>query len=396
MLPYVKMQKNNNLESIRGIACLLVIITHLSELHPSLAAMHLNLISNWGTEAVIVFFILSGLVINSSQTNNRKTRSKFLSNRIIRLFPQFMIGVILAILSIMYLGFPFPSLREIVLNSLMLSTLQGFLVKNLYTNAPLWSLTFEMFFYAIFALSIGKNEKRIIYFWFFYSIIALPFYYLDLANGLLMHIIAMFSFSSIWLIGYFVYEFKDKFWVGRFSAIFSLGMLPLVSRLQITDQFYDPVKFLLFAIVSIPFFRFCLDQEQTGKKINQLIVIPTYGVLIFMIFLYSDSRFVSKVLYIALPLIILSIDRSLILFSASGVIKAWFKQITVILGKYSYSLYIIHYPVFFVMAALIPHWLPFIILSCALVGLVSWWLENIYQQGINRYYHQSSSISQLG
>jgi len=70
------------LEFIRGAAAIVVLLYHFIELHPAGNGPKHYYLSNWGTDAVIIFFILSGIVINISQTNNPKTKIDFISNRL--------------------------------------------------------------------------------------------------------------------------------------------------------------------------------------------------------------------------------------------------------------------------------------------------------------------------
>jgi peptidoglycan/LPS O-acetylase OafA/YrhL len=70
--------KNNKLELIRGLASLMVFFCHSAI---NFETLHrngtYNLLVNWGTESVIVFFILSGIVICISYDNNPKTANEF-------------------------------------------------------------------------------------------------------------------------------------------------------------------------------------------------------------------------------------------------------------------------------------------------------------------------------
>src|ERR1700733_13505016 len=93
------------LELVRGAAAILVLITHLTMLHPKLQSPGLNIIANWGTESVMIFFILSGIVINISQTRIGRSGGAFIGNRLLRLYPQFLVGLFLGLLVIGILKF---------------------------------------------------------------------------------------------------------------------------------------------------------------------------------------------------------------------------------------------------------------------------------------------------
>ncbi len=376
------MKKNYYLEFVRGSAALLVLITHFVILHPVLNKMGLNLFANWGTESVMIFFILSGLVIGLSQHKNPKSRNVFLLNRIVRLFPQFIIGILLAIGAFILLQKQIPIFKTIVGNIFMLSTLQGYLFETFITNSPIWSLTFEMFFYFIFACSISKYHVTFIFAWFVISLISIPLYFLKLDNFLLQHILAMLSFSSIWLLGYFIYRYRSIFTVNIYTAIFSISLLPLVSRLHFSNEIYDPFKFFIFAIISIPFFQYCIQERRLGKEIKFIYIFTVYIVLLFLLAYLSNARLYSKVLYAALPIISILFYKGLQYLGFSNTLKSMINQFGSTMGKYSFSIYIIHFPILFVLATWVTNPILFLTLSLFIVGIFAFILENYFQKNI--------------
>jgi peptidoglycan/LPS O-acetylase OafA/YrhL len=380
--------KNIRLELIRGIASLLVFITHVVLLNPQHKQYsELNIIANWGTESVIIFFILSGIVINMSQTNKTKPPGDFLFNRFIRLFPQFSIGVLLALLMV-HLYLPTPiSFRDGVLNLAMLSTLQGYIVPSLATNTPLWSLTFEMSFYILFSILLLIRSQVVMFIWCCIALISIGLYLYFGPVNLPGHIIAVLSFSSIWLTGYFIYELRNKIFCTSRMAFLSLGLLPLISRLQFSEQYYDPFKYLIFALVSIPFFSYCISGPRKVAKFAEL----AYMILVFImsvgaILLFSTSRLGAKSFYIVLPLIFLLLRQILNKARSAAflVVKSKVKSFAIVSGKYSYSIYIIHYPLLFWIGHWTDNLLIYVALSLTMTFLFSYFLENYYQKNVNR------------
>ncbi len=79
-----KKSKNLNLEVIRGLAASLVLIGHMLSSFPELNAKKnhfTNAIGNWGTESVIIFFILSGIVMNASMQRRERSMKRFILER---------------------------------------------------------------------------------------------------------------------------------------------------------------------------------------------------------------------------------------------------------------------------------------------------------------------------
>src|ERR1700712_2623409 len=107
------------LEFLRGAAAIIVLLYHCIEMHPQGKGPKHFYFSNWGTDAVIIFFILSGIVINISQSRNPKSPSEFISNRLLRLYPQLITGLLLG-LAVLYITYSaIPSLWTIAGNFLM-------------------------------------------------------------------------------------------------------------------------------------------------------------------------------------------------------------------------------------------------------------------------------------
>src|SRR4051812_34440358 len=87
--------KNYKLELVRGTAAFFVFLNHLLGNQPILqqrGGLLLNFFGNWGVEAVMIFFMLSGIVINMSQSFNPKNASSFIRNRLLRVYPLCFAG----------------------------------------------------------------------------------------------------------------------------------------------------------------------------------------------------------------------------------------------------------------------------------------------------------------
>ncbi|HEX4849876.1 MAG TPA: acyltransferase family protein, partial [Puia sp.] len=208
------------LEFVRGMAAIIVVVFHLTKLCAENSSSHIYL-SNWGRDAVFIFFILSGCVINMSQALHPKPRWTFFRNRLLRLYPEFIIGVFLGLLVLHLLKQSVPSAGNILGNLFMLSTLDGFILKPIESNSPIWSLSYEMFFYLMFAFAIGRNQKKIIFCWLLISLVAIRLYFVSLHNNLADNLISLLAYSSIWLVGYYVYEYRNHFYADIYGAIIS-------------------------------------------------------------------------------------------------------------------------------------------------------------------------------
>lgn len=384
--------KNWKLESVRGAAAFLVLIGHLVLIRPSLSNHFLmSFFGSWGTESVMIFFILSGSVINISFSKSPTTRVIFFLNRIKRIYPQYLIGVALAI-SVSYLQIvDYPSAQDFFGNLLFLGTFQNYICPVLEGNPVLWSLTYEMFFYLFFALSIGVYQRKVIFVWFIFSIFSSVLYYFTW-QSVLSHLIAMFAFSSIWLIGYFLQSFivlfqKPNVWV----ALFFLSMLPGFSRLNITEIYYCVIKYLLFSVAAVPFFLYLLktNEIETKEKFriynNHWFLFAILLCFILIVFQLSDSLFQNKLLYTGFPILVIlfkiiasniSIPHAVCYFN----IEKIFRKASNWLGKLSFSIYIIHFPILLLLNKYIASTPIFVVVGILVVITISFLLEEYFQR----------------
>ena len=218
---------------------MLVVINHLIALHPALQAIpHINML-NWGTESVMLFFVLSGVVINLSLDRRPVTPLQFLRNRLLRLYPQFLVGIALALVAMFLTGTVLPTGQALVGNLLMLGTLQGYVASVVSTNNPLWSLAFEMAFYLTFGLCLCRWRPRLMQGWALLALGSMALYYTDTGHGWLNHVVAIFAFSTLWLVGYFLYQYRHSVTFTPALRVLSLGLLPLASRVHFADTYYD-------------------------------------------------------------------------------------------------------------------------------------------------------------
>ncbi|HLX91868.1 MAG TPA: acyltransferase [Puia sp.] len=377
-------KKQLYLEFIRGTVAILVFIAHTIELLPPISDNPTHfMIENIGTDSVMIFFLLSGCVINISQTARPKSMSQFFVNRVIRLYPQFFIGICSAFIVILLLGMPRPSLPTLAGNFLMISTIQGYIVTCLRTILPVWTLTFEMAFYLIFILCIGGNTRKKMWWWLLIALVALPFFYSNIITDFQRQFIFILSFSTIWIIGYMIYEFRRYYYANAYVSILTFGMLPIISRLHLFNLPYDPINYIVFALFAAPFFRLCLREKAEGFRIRMIYVLPLYVGLTILLFLkHDETKFFSRVAYSALPAVLVT---GYFLIKRLG-LQEWFaervQRVGAITGKYSYSLYIIHYPILYYLGSIIQDTKIYIVASLLTVAGVCYFLESVLQPAV--------------
>ncbi len=162
------------LDVLRVFATLLVVLSHLA--YPRFTGTSYGFLRDWnvGSDAVIVFFVMSGCVI-AYAADRDGTAARFAFNRVTRLMSVMIPALILTLAFDRFgarldadaypNGFyqPLP-IWEFLLRGLSFSNeWQAFDRVRLGSNGPLWSLSYEAAYYAIFGIALfTKGVARIV------------------------------------------------------------------------------------------------------------------------------------------------------------------------------------------------------------------------------------------
>ncbi|WP_226646146.1 acyltransferase family protein [Microbulbifer variabilis] len=151
-----------NLDALRGLAAILVVWQHSSEVfirNPGVAQHGTELTEfisqlDFGRIGVICFFLISGFVIPFSLSGTKSSLEKFAIRRFFRLYPAYWTSLFLAVgLTWLISDWMYPT-TTIVANTTMLQGLMGFdNVQGLY-----WTLTVELIFYGLCALIFANRQ----------------------------------------------------------------------------------------------------------------------------------------------------------------------------------------------------------------------------------------------
>jgi exopolysaccharide production protein ExoZ len=149
------------LQSLRGVAVLLVVLYHLTDLSARL--WNREFLGGWfgfGWAGVDLFFVLSGFIIHYIHHRDIARPAglgRFVKKRLVRIYPLYLL-VTLSVLPLYLLGRgeAYKRTPEVILKSLL------FLPQGLGKSPVItvgWSLNHEMLFYACFALLILLGRR---------------------------------------------------------------------------------------------------------------------------------------------------------------------------------------------------------------------------------------------
>lgn len=337
--------KISKLESIRGFVALYVMLVHFIQIYKTDKTSKLLIsIFYHGQEAVLVFFLLSGFVIYLSFHNNGNiTFYHYIKKRWLRIFPitlvSFIISMVVAIIN--NDKFHTSDVVDLFGNFLMLQDLgsnPGIIVLTFLKNYPLWSLSYEWWFYVIFhpfILLVNEHKiKNSIYYILLFSIFG---WILNLVYP--NHLFLIMTYFLLWWCGVESARIYTK------KLAFSLiDMLPILLCL-----------FVMSSILAIPIISGVFFNHKTLAEVNSITPYSThlhyYGSTFIVIILgiiwwnfglkYFDSIF----------------DR--------------FKTFAPI----SFAMYIIHYPILWLNISIFDNLYFTIIFKLILIFLLSYLLK---------------------
>lgn len=241
------MAKLNAAESIRGLACLAVVFSHLSlsffpYLHhfdagdttdsAFIYAIHHSPFAFWysGTAAVFVFFVLSGFVLSYALMKNPQRIKQKIKNMLLKRYPRLMIPALTSCILIWacfnlveiessqvggwlqaYVTQDF-SLKHAVYEG----TIGSFFFAESETNWVLWTMTIELFgSFALFILIYLYQLKKILFYIGSMLIPCLAYYWKG--EGFCMGI-------SSFVIGIYIYLYGRSLNVFSAVLVFLLGL----------------------------------------------------------------------------------------------------------------------------------------------------------------------------
>jgi len=290
------MKKNYNLEALRAIAAIYVFFHHtLYNFEILEKGSILWRLFSFGQEAVIIFFLLSGYVITLSMDKNNYTFKTYFKHRFLRIYSVVFIAYIVSFVSyILILKNPFPEFKTIIFNLFMLQdkvsfNLGNFAVEPIFNNQPLWSLTYEWWFYMIFfihfKLAINFSINKNIILAFVISLIGMISYYFipNQFSSILIYYYMWFSGGVL----YYIYKGenmlkKEMFLllVGFTGLILFYSLLFIIKSEYVASVVFPYIKLrhyisaLLFILILFVFFKYiCYILEKNFIEKTLMIFI---------------------------------------------------------------------------------------------------------------------------
>jgi peptidoglycan/LPS O-acetylase OafA/YrhL len=351
-LPPAEKHKNTPLELLRGLAALAVLFAHLAINYDCMGKTGWgHALGAWGISAVVVFFMLSGVVIRLSTEGRGMSRAGFLYRRALRIIPIFFLACSLSLLVERFCLDGKLTEGVVAGHYLFLATLQGWIVEVTPANPALWSLTYEVAFYLAFAVCMGAGQKPKMAIWCLMGVIALCAYQaMQVVPQYGQQLWSILAYSTIWLLGYFLVSLARNRGIPFSLAIFSFGLVPMISRTPVFGGYLDPGQHLLLALATVPMFVYCLQSERPAWPLKHYFVVWSVAISItsaITVWHLSQSASLAqnKYLYVLVPWGLLALSFPLDSVFRNTALGSVLGGVGLFLGGISYALYVFHFPI---------------------------------------------------
>lgn len=299
------------LDILRGLSAICIILYHYTVRYNQSVYTLSNYKTNWifgnffewGSMAVLTFFILSGFF---SGIYSNKNGMDYIKKRVKRLFPPFvMCCLITSIFMFLFYKSAFVGIKNIILNILFFPLYLG--VKPI--DGVYWTLLKEVIFYSLVAIMFlfnleKKQKQNVLIIWIALCIFT---YYIKFNNILdsLINIFAMPEYVSMFLIGISLKEIFEKSSNKKDVLILLLSFLELYLWKNIIN-----VIFVVAIIIFIFFSYKYVEKTIPGFGIINYIAKISYPLyLIHQMIGYSIISFLQKIglksgIYILIPILV--------------------------------------------------------------------------------------------
>jgi len=306
------------LDSIRGIAALIVVLSHIIEMSVD-NGINVYFLGDLyhaidiGRLGVIVFFLLSGFVIPMSL--KKRSGGEILNfglKRFFRLYPVYWFSIIFAAIIGVGFGVEVINVQQVLMNFTMIHKFFGYES----VIAAYWTLHLELIFYVLcallFKLGIYEIRKYSYAFSLVFMVFAILLSLLRYYFGIKVPVVMALGLSCMFLGAYFNYllSIDNKEGYSKFYILVSVFFIAL----YISHSYYYQEGWLRWYLSYVASFLVFFSMVTYLKINNKWVCLLgdvsyslylLHSVVIGLVFLYFSKYFDKDVAFIYLSLVII-------------------------------------------------------------------------------------------
>ncbi len=267
-------------------------------------------------------------------------------------------------------------LKTIAGNLLFLQSLPGYIVAAPEENRSLWSLSYEMTYYVLFAASLVFASVRPV--WMAAAVICAALPYWRGFDGVAGHFVDIFSLSAPWLLGHLIARHSRRLP----PVSIPLGVCFLIigfvfARCQLSESFYDPFRLCAFGLFSSPLMLAVIQPAEAPFPSQTVVRLAAFAVGATLLWSFSPSLLHAKIVFTAAGLAAAMTPLGIV--GASLAALSPLRAPLAYVGSISYALYAVHMPIMFLMNFALPTQTgPRILLFL----LASWMLSHLLERAL--------------
>ncbi|HEO1771842.1 acyltransferase family protein [Acinetobacter baumannii] len=343
---------SDQLESLRGLSALIVLFAHAYQvfINPIYSGLS-NIIGLIAQSSVMIFFVLSGFLISLSIQNNIKRNSRFcfasfITSRLNRIYAPLLFSLFIVIALALLAQYFFQSSSNQFINQNLsiartgftltfqevlaaLTFTNGFIANSVNSNPVLWSLAYEFWYYILAGL-IATDSK-------FSKFVAL----------ILFLLLATFSktfalLSVVWFSGFLIpfiinNNFKSEFNLFGKLLYYPALVLSIMYVLNIkAETIFHSLILIVFQICFGLIFCSYLTKILSGRNTfppffkNSAKYSYTLYIIHFPIFLFIFGVFETKIVNSLITALIIALISSALLIFISKLLAQKIERIKLI------------------------------------------------------------------
>jgi exopolysaccharide production protein ExoZ len=317
-----------NIQALRAIAAYLVVMSHAAGLL-KVAGLGVRPI-DIGAAGVDIFFVISGFIMVHTTRDRAVTPQSFMRNRIVRIVPLYWLVTFAVFAGAVVMPRMFNSttgdIAELLKSLFFIPYLKGSanIQPVVYVG---WTLNYEMFFYAIFALSLFFAQRRI-------TIVIGALALLVALRPLAGSVVARFYTDPILLefaAGMLLARNYDRLPAKGGAAVLALGVAALLSVPWVFPQLilWGPGageqgwihRAWIYGIPAILIVGGALMLERQGRSTGRLLLLgnASYSIYLTHFFVVLASRKLFEAIGPSVPLAFVFLAATFVLVALVGI-----------------------------------------------------------------------------
>ena len=284
-----------NIQFLRAVAAIMVVLFHTTTHYYKVGGEKFgnifSILEQFGYIGVDIFFVISGYIIwlTTRKISGTKGILDFIYNRTTRIYLAYWIFFIPVLMVYSYFGKDIT--RMDILGSFFLTSTA---IDELLIPVS-WTLSYELYFYALFVFLLSLPKKNTIYFLSILFILILmiqtwAYFYLNIYDKEIFHTASTFftffmsPYTLEFIVGTFIANYLEKNRIKNLKIIFILGLIFFITGIiyqnnylhdSLSLGYYIPQRVFFFGTMSALFLATVVEMNK-----RNILIFPKFSLMV--------------------------------------------------------------------------------------------------------------------